>query len=48
MFFEDLEGWNRSRGGRDTQEGGDICIHMVLHVVVQQKLTQLCKAVIFQ
>ena len=28
VFCDDLEGWKGSRGGRDTQEGRDICIHM--------------------
>ena len=43
----DLDG--EVRGGRNTQEGGDLCIHYMhsyTAVVVQQKLTQPCKAVI--
>ena len=26
MLSDDLEGWDEDRGGRDTQEGGVICI----------------------
>ena len=26
-------------GGKETQEGEDICIHMLIHIVVPQKLT---------
>ena len=50
MLFERLEQWERE-GGREMQEGGDmeIYIHIqLIHFVVQQKLTQHCKAVILQ
>ena len=30
------------------QEGGDICIHQLIHAAVQQKPTQHCKTIIFQ
>ena len=35
-------------GRREAQEGGDICIHVTDHFVVQQKscTTQYCKAII--
>ena len=36
-------GW----GGREVQEGGDICIHMA-DFTVHQKLTQHCKTIILQ
>lgn len=42
------------RGGREVQGGGDICIYtymllfVSIAVVVQQKLTQRCKAIILQ
>ena len=36
------------KGGRDTQQGGDIHIHMSDYAVVEQKLTQHCKAIILQ
>ena len=28
MLFDDLEGWDEGGGGRQLQEGGDICIHV--------------------
>ena len=34
-------------GGREAQEGGEICILIPIHAVVQQKLTH-CKAIILQ
>ena len=27
MLCDDLEGWGGMAGGREGQEGGDICIH---------------------
>ena len=33
--------------GKEAQEGGDICIVLLIHIV-QQKLTQHCKAIILQ
>ena len=35
-------------GGREVQEGGDICTHIADSFLVQQKLTQHCKAIILQ
>ena len=37
-------------GGREIHEGGDTCTHIAdsLYAVVQQKLTQYCKAIILQ
>ena len=29
MLCDDLEGWNGGGGGRETQEGGDLCVHTV-------------------
>ena len=50
MLCAHLEGWDRE-GGRETQEGGDmgvyVCIELI-HFVIQQKLTQHCKAIILQ
>ena len=28
MLCRDLEEWNGEGGGRELQEGGDICVHM--------------------
>ena len=50
MPCDDLEGWDRE-GGREAQEGGDMGIYVYIlpiHFVVQQKLTQHCKAIILQ
>lgn len=33
---------------REAHEGGDTCVHWLIHTAVQRKLTQLCKAMIFQ
>ena len=50
MICDHLVGGDRE-GGRETQEGGDMVIYVyiqLIHFVVQQKLTQHCKAIIFQ
>ena len=50
MLGDHLEGWVRE-GGRETQEGGDMGIYIyiyLIHFVIQQKLTQRCKAIILQ
>ena len=50
MLCDNLEGWDRE-GGREAQEGGDMGIYVymwLIHFVVQQKLTQQCKAIILQ
>ena len=50
MLCDDLEGWDRG-GGREAQEGGDMGIYgyvQLIHFVVQQKLTQHCKAITLQ
>ena len=46
---DDLVGWGGA-GGRKVQEGGDICIHRAGPgcIVSMQKLSQHCKAIIFQ
>ena len=41
-------GWD-GEDGKEAQEGGDICVHIwLMHAVVQQKLTQHCKAITLQ
>ena len=50
MLCDHLEGWDRE-GGREAQEGGNMGIYAymeLIHFVVQQKLTQNCKAIILQ
>ena len=50
MLCDDLEEWDRE-GGREVQEGGDVGIYVyiyLIHFVIQQKLTQHCKAIILQ
>lgn len=34
-------------GGREVHEGGDVCIHTMIHFIVEQKLTQHC-TIIYQ
>ena len=50
MLCDHLEGWDRE-DGREMKEGGDmgiyVCIELI-HCVIQQKLTQRCKAIILQ
>ena len=43
-----LRGWGEESGGREAQEGGVDIYMELIHVVVQQKLTQHCKAIILQ
>ena len=50
MLCDHLEGWDRE-GGSEAQEGEDMGIYayiQLIHFVVQQKLTQHCKAIILQ
>ena len=50
VLCDHLEGWDRD-GGRETQEGGDMGIYVyifLIHFVIQQELTQHCKAIILQ
>ena len=50
MLCDRLEGWDRE-GGREMQEGGDMEIYVyiwLIHFVIQQKLSQHCKAIILQ
>ena len=46
MLCDDLEGWDVV--GREVQEGGDYAYIELIHFIVQQKLTQHCKAIILQ
>ena len=52
MLCDDLDGWDGGGvAGKEVQEGEDICTHVHIeevHTVVQQKLTQHCKAIILQ
>ena len=50
MLCDHLEGWDRE-SGREAQVGGDMGIYVcikLIHFVVQQKLTQHCKAFMLQ
>ena len=48
MLCDDLEGWDGELGGREAQEGGDICILIAdLHCCTAE-LTQRCKVIIIQ
>ena len=46
LLFGDLDGGMGIH--KEVQEGGYICIRTADHFVVQQKLTQQCKAAIHQ
>ena len=39
---DDLEGWGGGWAGRDTQEGGDICIHTHTHTHSHTLMADLC------
>ena len=48
MFCDDLDEWDGG-DGREVPEGRDIYIYLLLiHVIVQQKLTQHCKSITLQ
>ena len=50
MLCDHQGGWDRE-GGREAQEGEDMGLYVyiqLIHVVIQQKLTQHCKAIILQ
>jgi len=50
VLCDDPDGWDRvgESGGRVVQERGSIYILQLIHIVVQQKLTRQCKAIILQ
>ena len=45
---DNLEGRDGVGGGREVQDRGDMYISRLNHIDVWQKLTQHCKAIIFQ
>ena len=47
-LYNNLEGWDRERGGREVQEGGDIVYLWLIHVEVCQKAIKFYKAIILQ
>ena len=49
MLCDDLDGWNRRVGWEGGPKGRAIYVYIqLIHFVVQQKLTQHCKATIHQ
>ena len=48
MLGDKLEGWAGVGGGRQVQEGGDICVLWFIHGDVWQKPTRHFKAIILQ
>ena len=48
MLCDNLGRWDGVGGGREVQEGGDICILMVDSHSYMAETTQHCKAIIFQ
>ena len=47
MLCDDLKGWDRWCG-KEAQEGGIYVYICIIHVFIQQKLTQHCKTMICQ
>ena len=45
---DNLEGWDGKGGGREVQEGGDICVPMTDYADIWQKTEKFCKAIILQ
>ena len=41
MLCDDLDGWDGVGGGREVQEGGDICIHIAdsFHCTAESNIT---------
>ena len=49
MLCEDLEDWDGGVGWREAQDRGETQVYLELgHIVIQQKLTQDCKAINLQ
>jgi len=48
VLCDNLDGWNGEWGGREAWGEGIHVNTWVIHNVVQQKLTQHCKAIILQ
>ena len=51
MLCDHLEGWDREgvrEGDARARRYGDICIRIADSLVIKQKLTQHCKAIILQ
>ena len=48
LLCDDLEGGPEVEGGRSHKKEGIYVRIQLIHVVVQQKLTQHCKAIILQ
>ena len=47
VLYDDLEEWNGGMGGRLKREGIDVYLQLI-QVVIWEKLTQHCKAIIFK
>ena len=45
---DNLEEWDRKGGGREVQEGGNICVPLADYADIWQKTAKFCKAVILQ
>ena len=48
VLCDELEGWGVEVGGKEAKGGGDVVYLQLIHVVIQQKLTQCHKAIILQ
>ena len=45
MLCDDLEEWDEVEVGERLKRGGISVYILLIHIVVQQKLTQYCKAI---
>ena len=48
LLCDNLEGWDGVAGGREIQEGGDICMPMTDSCWIMQKPMQYCKTILLQ
>ena len=48
MLYDDLDGWEGSRWEGGPRKRGYLYTYKMIHFIVQQKLTQHCKAIIFK
>ena len=52
VFCENLEGWDGEGGGREVQEGGDMCVYIYTPMVnscgCMAETSQYCKVIILK
>ena len=47
-LYDNLEGWEEVRGGREVQREGTYVYLQLIHVDIWQETTKFCKAIILQ